>query len=386
MKEKIAIIHALFDEIGGGEKLALSAIDALVNGGYDVKVYTGTKVDQEKIKNILGYSLKNDDIIHIKSKLSIFLANITGNKAVRLRRLMIYRKLFNKEFLNKLRDNYDLIIDTQSNLPTPTDITYIHFPATIGTTNKRNFIEKLYDDIVSLASKGLTKTRPGRTLTNSKWTANKIYKEFGIIADILYPPVDLDYFSKVSYGSHNNKKIITISRFSPEKGLDKIVDIAKQLKEFDFYIVGATTPVLSDKVINTIKNKIKNENVKNVFLMPDLPRNELLKIMEESKIYLHPPFAEHFGISIVEAMASGLVPVVYKDGGGWYDIVSNIDKNLGYKEINEAANSIKYAYEKYDSLKQLSINISKKFSREEFKLNILKMVNYALEIKQLEMR
>jgi len=36
-----------------------------------------------------------------------------------------------------------------------------------------------------------------------------------------------------------------------------------------------------------------------------------------------------FDIVTAEAAAAGLVPVVYRDGGGWTDIVSKIGRALG---------------------------------------------------------
>lgn len=47
-----------------------------------------------------------------------------------------------------------------------------------------------------------------------------------------------------------------------------------------------------------------------VILETNICLNNLLYIMRESKVYFHPVVGEHFGISIVEAMAAGLVPVV----------------------------------------------------------------------------
>jgi glycosyltransferase involved in cell wall biosynthesis len=43
--------------------------------------------------------------------------------------------------------------------------------------------------------------------------------------------------------------------------------------------------------------------------------NNLLSIMREAKVYFHTMVGEHFGISIVEAMAAGLIPVVSDVGG-----------------------------------------------------------------------
>jgi alpha-1,2-mannosyltransferase len=39
---------------------------------------------------------------------------------------------------------------------------------------------------------------------------------------------------------------------------------------------------------------------------------------------------EHFGISVVEAMVSGLVPVVHSSGGPWLDILEQGKGGFGY--------------------------------------------------------
>jgi len=48
-----------------------------------------------------------------------------------------------------------------------------------------------------------------------------------------------------------------------------------------------------------------------------------------------------FDIVTAEAAAAGLVPVVYRDGGGWTDIASRIDQSLGYASIEEAAHIVR---------------------------------------------
>lgn len=46
----------------------------------------------------------------------------------------------------------------------------------------------------------------------------------------------------------------------------------------------------------------------------------------KSAIFLHTMIDEHFGISIVEMMAAGLVPVCHRSGGPELDIVENPGK------------------------------------------------------------
>ena len=77
-----------------------------------------------------------------------------------------------------------------------------------------------------------------------------------------------------------------------------------------------------------------------------------------------------FDIAISEAVATSLVPVVYRDGGGWTDIVSRIDQNLGYASVEEAASTIKSLLNDPERLKALSARareVAKGFSYERFK-------------------
>jgi glycosyltransferase involved in cell wall biosynthesis len=71
--------------------------------------------------------------------------------------------------------------------------------------------------------------------------------------------------------------------------------------------------------------KERAEELRNFHLETDVSRR-IIELMSQASIYLHPPFAEHFGIAIAEAAAAGLVPVVYRDGGGWTDIASRVDQ------------------------------------------------------------
>ena len=88
-------------------------------------------------------------------------------------------------------------------------------------------------------------------------------------------------------------------------------------------------------------------------MRPTCQVGEYLELMSQASICLHPPYAEHFGIAIAKATA-GLVLVVYRDGEGWTDIASRIDKGLGYTNIKEAASIIGSLLNDPRRLKELS--------------------------------
>ena len=82
---------------------------------------------------------------------------------------------------------------------------------------------------------------------------------------------------------------------------------------------------------------IKEWNLKDyVILRPNIPLEELIKIIRKAKVYFHPKSGEHFGISIAEAMAAGLVPIV-PDVGGQTEFVP---QKFHFKSLDEAANLV----------------------------------------------
>jgi glycosyltransferase involved in cell wall biosynthesis len=78
---------------------------------------------------------------------------------------------------------------------------------------------------------------------------------------------------------------------------------------------------------------------------PNAPRDRVERLLDEAHVYWHaagfeidtartPEKCEHFGISIVEAMSAGCVPVVYAEGGP-LEIVSEGQTGHLYRTIDE---------------------------------------------------
>lgn len=52
--------------------------------------------------------------------------------------------------------------------------------------------------------------------------------------------------------------------------------------------------------------------------------------MAASKVGLHTMKEEHFGISIVEMMAAGMLTIAHKSGGPLKDILGSTEEMVGY--------------------------------------------------------
>ena len=382
MASRIAILHASFDILGGAEYVAVVLANQLKHRGFDVVIHTATDIDREKIRRLFGLSLNGIRVIVSNSSLRNKLRHKLGGRFVRLRKLILYKRFF-KEFYESLGDKYDVTIDTQSNFAIYTDISYIHYPALLYfqfPLNGSKKIMKPYDWLVKhYYKKYFLKPLSSYILTNSTWTAKKVYEVYRVIPHVVYPPVALNGLETV-YSKENI--VVTVSRFTPEKNMELIPLIARTLPEYDFFIVGSTSP-FSEPVIDRIYEVVRKNDVDNVFIYTDLPRESLVELLSRAKYYLHPPFPEHFGISIVEAMRMKCIPIVYRDGGAWHDIVSHIDTRLGYSSVNEVREIVKWAEKHHMTLSWRAYEISKLFTPRRFEQEIMKHIEYVLRVKSL---
>ncbi|MFP3287911.1 MAG: glycosyltransferase, partial [Acidilobus sp.] len=225
--------------------------------------------------------------------------------------------------------------------------------------------ERLYYGLVGREARRLASRRTA-VMTNSAWTAEHVKRAHGSQrVYVVHPPVNVEELSTL--GGDRGRIVLTVSGIYPEKNVLAIADVAKLVPEAEFYLVGATGPV-SGPVVRELKRRA--EGLSNFHLETDVPRRRILELMSQASVYLHPPFAEHFGIAIAEAAAAGLVPVVYRDGGGWTDIASRIDQGLGYISVEEAVRTVRSLLNDPGRLKELSSKareVAKGFSYERFK-------------------
>jgi glycogen synthase len=235
---------------------------------------------------------------------------------------------------------------------------------------------------------------------------------------ILSPPVNVEAFRKVALYSNKGKRkniILVVSRFSPDKQIENAIEVAKMLHEkrevkFRMIIVGNVYRTDMDYlqlVRNTIENNGLNKYVK---LEVGVSFNELLHLMSISKIYLHPLAGEPFGISVAEAMAAGLIPVVPHIGGN----SEFVPEKYHYSKLEQASEIIRnmlFSSSSNDDTynnnitrnktttittshianiteHELRLNLSNlviKFSTHNFKSNLRRIIKTLMTEKELQM-
>jgi glycosyltransferase involved in cell wall biosynthesis len=364
---RIALVHTLLFVAGGAERLAIEAYRALEDLGHDVDLYAAY-VD-ERAWQILTSGMGNVPRPRVLGEPPI---SKLLRSAMTLRSLLAASHL--KEAVGRLRSRYDLVIETQTNVPVRwADASYIQtFPLAELPEYylhierlKLSLHERAYNSLVAWWARSIAdRTKP--VMTNSSWTAGYVRRAYGSQrVYVVHPPVNVEEL--LPLGGDRGRIVLTVSRIDWGKRVWEISNIAKLVPDADFYLVGNTGPS-SRRILDLIEERSKG--LSNFHLVIDVPRRRIFELMSQASVYLHPPVAEGFGMAIAEAAAAGLVPVVYRDGGGWTDIASRIDQGLGYTSVEEAAHIIRSLLNDAERLKTLSARareVAKGFSYERFK-------------------
>jgi colanic acid/amylovoran biosynthesis glycosyltransferase len=199
--------------------------------------------------------------------------------------------------------------------------------------------------------------------------------------------VDIDNYPKVNRDllNYNKRVILQVSTFREKKGIEyslrTIAEVSKVFPNVLYKLIGKGDNSEAD---DNIKGLIKSLNVeKNVELLGITTHKQMLQIMCESEIFLHPSVTASDGdneggapVSVIEASAVGL-PVVSTFHADIPEVV--IDGKTGFlvkeKDVDGLAEKI--------ILLLNNLELSKRFSFEGPK-HILENYNLKIQIEKLD--
>jgi glycosyltransferase involved in cell wall biosynthesis len=370
LTRKAVVIHHTLNSLGGETTVAIETIESLYELGYEVELVTVQPPDLDRLTESYG---KKIHIARIKSLLP-FKLNYFG----------VYQRLLTMLSSIDFKDS-DVVINTHGdslpyrisgNVPY---LLYLHFPRFLmnSTGNygsnkyRKSLFWRAYFKPYSIIAHSLAMratTRSNLILTNSKFSREAIREALpGVQPYVLYPPVDTERFSSAYNHPTDSREatVLVVSRFSPEKRIENAIKIAHLLGgKIKFQIIGSLAPA-NRAYFKRLQQMIQIYSLsQTVNLTPNASNQELIDSMSKSIVYLHTMIGEHFGVSIVEAMAAGLVPVV-PAYGGCSEIVP-IEHQ--YSTIEEAADLIAKNTKYADDEKRVKMHeISRQFSPNNFR-------------------
>jgi glycosyltransferase involved in cell wall biosynthesis len=309
------IVHISLNARGGGERLAVATIKAISSMGIGVELSTVEKPDMALIHDAYGTSVSED----IK----------------KVRTLNILQKYGPRNYSFTVNTHGDMLPFYHKDFTKKNAITYCHYPIArylidCGDADYSGVLQNMcllgmtpavrdgYHDVVRSAYVKMMLN--STVLTNSEFSRKAIFKTFGVDSTILPPPVDVDIFRNACLASKvRNDSILVISRFHPSKKIENVIHLAKLLCQNEvgicMNIVGNMPP---DGIgyFNYLSDLVRHYGLENfVRFEINVRFDRLLDLMRRSKVYVHPLPGEPFGISTVEAMSAGIIPVVPDIGG-----------------------------------------------------------------------
>lgn len=347
---RIGIFDPYLDTLGGGERYMLSIASFLKNEN-DISVFWDKDL-QIDAENKFGIDLSG-----VKFEKNIFSLSVGPAKRVLDTR------------------NYDKIFFLSDG----------SFPFFLS---KRNYLIFQYPvkEYRNSLPNILKLRRVKKVFCYSNFVKNYLEKSFPGKVETLYPGVNL-----LEPNIKKEKTVLSVGRFTQDKNSKKqevLIDAFIQLvdgglRDWKLILAGSVMPEDSDFV-----EKLKQLAGRYPIVIKINPKyEELKKLYENSKIYWHatgfgenvekePEKAEQFGISVVEAMSAGSVPVVI-DAGGLKEIVENGKSGFLWNSLNDLKNNTTKLIDS-DSLSEKiskgAIERSKFFGEDRFKKRLMELI------------
>lgn len=280
---KAAIYNQYLDTLGGGERYTIEFVKVLSEIGYDVDIEWSDVEILDKLSKRFGIKLpQNVKVV---------------------------------EDIKKGKD-YDICFwVSDGSIPNLlARRNFLHFQVPFKDVNGRSLINKMK----------LFKIE--KIICNSNFTKNVIDREFGVNSYVLYPPIDVESFKP----KRKENIILYVGRFSKllqDKGQEVLIEEFKKLyksgvKDYKLVLAGGVE-VGSDIYMSSFEKTIKKYPIE-IIKSPKF--NELKELFGKAKIFWsasgfgvneekNPEKVEHFGMTLVESMSAGCVPVAVNVGG-----------------------------------------------------------------------
>lgn len=340
---RAAIYNPYLDTLGGGERYTVFVSLAFLKAGYRVDIQWPSGDLKEKLEARFGVDLSGANFV--------------------------------KDI--KRGDGYDLCFWVSDgsipNLKARKNL--LHFQVPFQDVNGATLINKMkFFKIYKI-------------ICNSHFTKSFIDPEYGVESIVIYPPVDV---LKIRPRKKENL-ILYVGRFSElgqNKRQDVLVSAFKKLfdagyRDWKLVVAGGVEVGVAGYL--TKLKKSKEGYPIEVLESPEL--KTLKDLYGKARIFWsaagyginenkNPEKVEHFGISLVEAMAGGAVPIVFA-AGGYKEIIKEGENGFFWEKTGQLISITKKLLADKKLERSFSSNAkrdSQRFASERFEEEILKII------------
>lgn len=391
MIRKAAIYDPYLDTLGGGERYCLTVAEILLSKDYQIDLFWSGSPDLISLAekrfnlNLKNLNLKPDIFGLTHPKIDLIEENLSNfaksQPVVSQNVFQKFQHIFKKY---QTLSQYDLVF-------------YLSDGSVPLLFAKKNFLHVQVPFILNITLKeklaNIFKTKLiKKVLCNSNFTSKFLSDFPATKIEVLYPPVDIEKFSS---SKNKDNIILSVGRFDNilnAKKQDVLIEAFEKLvhqnPKLNWKLVlmgGSHDSPEKNNYLQHLKYMAKNLPIEFVV---NPPFETLKEIYSKSKIYwhaagfgvdelLHPEETEHFGMTVVEAMDSGLVPVVVAKGG-LTEIVKDSQNGFLWQNIDELIAKTQLLFSTPKDLEKMAIKAqesAKSFSKQVFEEKLLNLIN-----------
>lgn len=314
---RMALVHDWLNQMGGAENV----LEELVSLFPDADIYTSIYAPERMPAAYRDWPIQTS-----------FMQRLPGVAAHHQKYLPFYPKAFERIDLS----GYDLVlsnksgfchgVQTRSGTHAAMHVCYCLTPTRFLWLYDQYQEREQIDGVTNAAIQPLltylrrwdweAAQRADHFIAISTAVQERINDIYGRKSDVIYPPVDVDYFTPDVTTPVGDYYLI-VSRLIPYKRIDLAVDAFRSLPEKKLLIVGDGRDLAA----------LRGRATDNVFFMGRQERSRIRELLRGARAFIFPGL-EDFGIAPVEAMAAGRPVIAYAGGGALDTVVPGVTGEL----------------------------------------------------------
>jgi glycosyltransferase involved in cell wall biosynthesis len=335
---RVAVLHNTLDFQGGADVVCLSTCAALQRD-HTVTLFTISETDPDDLAARFGVDLDASALDVRMPTGAVPAARVLSAGAPVTGPQLAFRSALLRRAVGGELGAFDLVVSTANevSLPIPS-VQYVHYPQ-FNThrlpDDDGGGLDRVWSRLCGPRSGDLGS---GTTLlANSGWTADVVDDVYGVRPSVVHPPVDpID--GRVAWDERRDG-IVVVGRLAPDKRIHDAIRIVDGVRnrghDLSLDIVGAA-PRAYRRYVQQVASMAAERPY--VTVERDATRARLEELLCTRKYGLNCKPREHFGMSVAEYVASGMLAFA-PDTGGQREILDEREDRL-FGSVSEAVDRI----------------------------------------------
>ncbi|MEI6842242.1 MAG: glycosyltransferase [Methanomicrobiales archaeon] len=343
---KIAIFHDYFGVIGGGEKVVIAMAKILDADIITTDTDAVKKIDPNVHVISLGKTIKIPPFKQISATMKFYFCDFstkydvfifTGNWSHAAAHRHHPNLWYSYTPIRAFYDLYPVFLSRQDIITRQLFRTWV-------------YIHQIYDQ--------QSIRQVDCIIAISRNVQNRILAYHNRRSKVIYPPVDTSLYRCTEYGNF----WLSVNRLYPEKRIDLQIDAFRQVPEEHLVIVGGYSKGDHAAVYS---RKIHHNLPPNVTFRGEVTGDEILDLYARCKAHICTALDEDYGLTPIEAMASGK-PVVAVDEGGYRETVTDKTGVLVAPSASALAEAIRFVAKNPEQYKEAVLLRAQDFDLAQF--------------------